>query len=151
MKFRAFDLMNKKMIPHEKLFAMDCSNEYPFLALLKGYCETYMEPLKVEVMTSVGVFDDDQNEIYKDDIVFCNNEDGFCLYIVEFGEYEKMPEAVFNAYYLKPLKQFDFSYEVEHWNENDVPALDIIENYNPNQKNFLVIGNKHENPELLKV
>lgn len=145
IKFRALEKASNYMF---KILSIDFDKE-----TVKVYKPTYHNELNlkdVELMQFTGTFDDDGTEIYKGDIVFCDNEDGFCLFLVKFGENEKLPETVFASFYLNPIKQFNFSYEADNWNENDVSAIDIIEKYNPEQKNFVIIGNIYENPELLE-
>ncbi len=104
----------------------------------------------IELMQFTGGYDDNKAEIYIGDIIFSENEDGFCIFLAEYGEYEKMPETIFGAYYLKPLKHFDFLYEKEEWSENDKTTTEFVNKYNPDHKSFVIIGNKYENPELLE-
>lgn len=60
IKFRAWDKKNKKMISHEKLFSIDCSNEFPFLPLPKNM---YSENLDVEIMQYTGMHDSWQSKL----------------------------------------------------------------------------------------
>ena len=60
-EFRAWDKLNKKMISHNELFRVDCSNEYPFLALLKNF---YQEDLDVIVMQYTGLKDSKRTDEY---------------------------------------------------------------------------------------
>ena len=135
MRFRGFDLGNKKMISHEKLFGMDCSNEYPFLALLGGYCETYMEPLKVDIMQYTDIDDINNTEIYSGDIVkfHCN--------FLDEEEIEIVGEVIFKR----------GSFRIEYYTENSQGIL-LKLGWSINDGNITwieVIGNIYENPELL--
>jgi hypothetical protein len=54
VKFRAWDKKRKEMISHDRLFRLDCSNEFPFLPLLKNW---YDHDLDVEIMQFTGLRD----------------------------------------------------------------------------------------------
>lgn len=74
MKFRAWDKKKKVMVPHEKLFRLDCSNEYPFLALLKNMYSDAIVPFDVEIMRYAGRKDRNGKDICEDDIVLITGE-----------------------------------------------------------------------------
>ena len=146
IKFRAWYKEEKKMLPVQNL---DFLCEY---ANVREPHNLYLWDFKdIELMQFTGGYDDNKAEIYIGDIIFSENEDGFCIFLAEYGEYEKMPETIFEAYYLKPLKHFDFLYEKEEWSGNDKTTTEFVNKYNPDHKSFVIIGNKYENPELLEV
>ena len=109
----------------------------------------YYKNEEIKLMQFTSTFDDDGTGIYEGDIIFSENEDGFCLFLVKFGENEKLPETVFTSFYLKHLKCFEFLYEEEASSENDETTTEFVNKYNPDHKSFVIIGNKYENPELL--
>ena len=148
IKFRAWSRGRKEI---KKVLSINFTGKYYVVDRAEKIDLWYYENEEIKLMQFTGTYDDDGTEIYEGDIIFSENEDGFCLFLVKFGENEKLPETVFASFYLKPIKQFEFSYEADSWNENDVSAIDIIEKYNPEQKDFFIIGNKFQNPELLEV
>ena len=121
VKFRAWDKLNEKMISHNELFKLDCSNEYPFLALLKNY---YQEDLDVKIMQYTGFNDMGGKEIYEGDII--KGLGGF--YIVRFGIDPNIGNVCF---YLENMQKDNFTY-----NLTSRPGVKVI-------------GNVHENPEQL--
>ena len=121
-EFRAWDKLNKKMISHNELFRVDCSNEYPFLALLKNF---YQEDLDVEIMQYTGLKDIDGKEIYEGDIVKCRT------YIALMGCLGNLGVEIIK--FDEELLRFG-----THFN-----ALSEL-------KEIEVVGNIYENPELLK-
>ena len=138
MKFRAFDLDKKRMINHEELFGIDCSNEYPFLALLMGYCDTYMEPLRVDIMIYTGIQDKNEVAIYKKDIVkiLINNVK---------GRSERIGEIIYE----------DGSFKILCPIKNVFQGITFYSPYSffissNSIESIEVIGNVHENPELLE-
>lgn len=68
-KFRAWDKKKKVMVPHEKLFRLDCSNEYPFLALLRNMYSDAIVPFDVEIMQYTGLKDRNNRNVYEGDFV----------------------------------------------------------------------------------
>jgi len=124
IKFRAWDKNRKKMWSHSDLYKMDCSNEYPFLALIRGFYATNMFPgeeMDVIPMQFTGLYDKNGKEIYEGDIVSY-----FGLkYEVLFknGAFGWMEDGAFYSF-----------------NEMDRSEVNKFE----------IIGNIYENPELLE-
>lgn len=133
IKFRAWDKKNKKMISHEKLFSIDCSNEFPFLPLLKNM---YSENLDVEIMQYTGMNDSTGKEIYEGDIVKTNYDD---VGVVAMGEHNGVngSEAFNIGFYII----WD-SFDDRSWMRNEL--LYFIKKIG-----VTVIGNRWDNPELL--
>ena len=146
IKFRAWSSGRKEMAEVESIHFKGNA-----VYLISKYLRLVANLDETELMQFTGGYDDNKAEIYIGDIIFSENEDGFCIFLAEYGEYEKMPETIFRAYYLKPLKRFDFLYEKEEWSENDKTTTEFVNKYNPDHKSFVIIGNKYENPELLEV
>ena len=133
IKFRAWDKENKKMISHNQLFAIDCSNEYPFLALIAGHYENALSPLSVELMQFTGVKDKNSKDIYEGDILEVNHHwddyDG-CS-----GTEKFLGVAIFKegAFQVSRFEKMEFY----------LASSIIISNE--------IKGNIYENPELLEV
>lgn len=134
IKFRAWDKNRKKMWSHSDLYKMDCSNEYPFLALIRGFYATNMFPgeeMDVIPMQFTGLEDYAGDDIYEGDIVevvISNKPKRFEVFWDECG-------AMFlfaPLFKTEPMGAIDF-YELE-------------DEYGK----VIVIGNKFENPELLE-
>ena len=124
IKFRAWDVANKKMISHEKLFSLDCSNEFPFLPLLKNM---YSENLDVEIMQYTGMKDCNGTEIYEGDIVVVGYDTGkkYDRYVMTFNDDS-------HAYLAKQQGTLGSYIGPGYWNDK-----------------LMVIGNCWDNPELL--
>ena len=124
IKFRAWDVANKKMISHEKLFSLDCSNEFPFLPLLKNM---YSENLDVEIMQYTGMKDCKGTEIYEGDIVVVGQDTGNKCdrYIMTFNDDS-------HSYLAKQQGTLGSYIGPGYWG-----------------KMLKVIGNIYDNPEML--
>ena len=128
-KFRAWHKEKKKMLSYGELFNIDCSGEYPFLALAAGHYEDCIEPLKVELMQFTGLQDKNGVDIYEGDIL---------IYQHMFVDKKSVSEVIWNE------KYSGFASYVE-----DDERRYILEKELKNQ--FEIIGNIYENPELLEV
>ena len=134
IKFRAWHKEKKKMLSYGELFNIDCSGEYPFLALAAGHYEDCIEPLKVELMQYTGLQDTNGVDIYEGDIINLSYEyfDG------HFRDNEIVGKVYFeDSSFRMSYKKYD---EIREW-RIDEPEILSIE----------VIGNIYENPELLEV
>ena len=133
IKFRAWHKEKKKMLSYGELFNIDCSGEYPFLALAAGHYEDCIEPLKVELMQYTGLQDKNGVDIYEGDIIKADyNFEGYpyniCGFIVFFnGSFcAKTQEETFVIF------------------NNNRPLMDLV------RDSIEIIGNIYENPELLE-
>ena len=89
----------------------------------------------------IGISDDNKQEIYKNDIILLDSDDGFYLCQVVFGEIEDW----LTGFYLKKLKELEINLYPDYGKD-----LEFFKTYNPEKKSFIVIGNIHENSELLE-
>ena len=127
IKFRAWDKKEKEMISHNRLFRLDTSNELPFLPLLEKFKDEY------EVMEHTGLTDKNGKEIYEGDICFIQ------IY-GNFGE---------------PSDKESFNVQVK-WEGNAFHLVDADGDTWTEWATYYkgedveIIGNIHENPELLE-
>ena len=126
IKFRAWHKEKKKILSYGELFAIDCSGEYPFLALAAGHYEDCIDPLKVEIMEFTGLQDCNGVDIYEGDIV---------NYQYIFEDKESTFKIVWNV-------------DRNGFYAEDDESMWCLEKELKN--NFEVIGNIYENPELLE-
>ena len=129
IKFRAWHKEKKKILSYGELFAIDCSGEYPFLALAAGHYEDCIDPLKVEIMEFTGLQDCNGVDIYEGDIV---------TYQYMFQDRKDTTEIIYD----EKTNSFCAYYQ-------DEEIKYTLEKELKNQ--FEVIGNIYENPELLEV
>lgn len=174
IKFRAWDKKKKKIVSHDRLFRLDCSNEYPFLPLLLNWYSDSIKPFDVVIMQYTGLKDKNGKEIYEGDILKTTERQFKSEWPAYDAELEKETEILFVAEFIEGGYGFKNHFNKEnlegyarhttiygnqyrwyfsdgktrafaHFNHHDFARRDFVE-YN----NFEVIGNIYENPELLK-
>ena len=139
VKFRVWDKKEKVMISHSELFDIDCNNDYPFLALIKGYYAEsgakLLPGIDPNTMQCTGLKDKNGTEIYEGDITtneLCKSEG---LAFVVFYDSEK---AMFKQ------RPFMYKYNGRKLGSTGLTLqMDSVENKE-------VIGNIYENSELLQ-
>lgn len=139
IKFRAWDKKNNEMLSHNTLFNLDCSNEYPFLGLLDGHYNHFLDKYHVEITQYTGLKDKGGKEIYEDDIVKVND---FMEHIgiIKFGKHKSNDMS--NSYECGNL-----GFYIEFNDEYHLLRQDI---YFWSGLGIEVMGNIYENLELLK-
>ena len=135
IKFRAWDKNKNKMLSHYDLYAMDCSTEYPFLALIKGYY-AHSDGIDPVIMQYTGLKDKNGKEIYEGDIV--RTADGSVVATIKIGEC--CPEPVKKFCEFRGIK----SHKVYCLHAYDKNGEYLIED----NKSLEIIGNIYENPDL---
>ena len=133
IKFRAWNKEKKKMLSYGELFNIDCSGEYPFLALVAGHYENALNPLSVKIMQFIGLQDKNSVDIYEGDILEVHHHwddyDG-CS-----GTEKFLGVAIFKegAFQVSRFEKMEFY----------LASSIIISNE--------IKGNVYENPELMEV
>lgn len=126
IKFRAWNKEKKKMLSYGELFNIDCSGEYPFLALVAGHYENALNPLSVKIMQFTGLQDKNSVDIYEGDII---------TYDYMFQEKKEVCEVKWN---IDKNGFFAENEESQWWIEREL------------KNQFEVIGNIYENSELME-
>ena len=126
IKFRAWNKKKKKMLSYGELFNIDCSGEYPFLALVAGHYENALNPLSVKIMQFIGLQDKNSVDIYEGDII---------IYDYMFQEKKEVCEVKWN---IDKNGFFAENEESQCWIEREL------------KNQFEVIGNIYENSELME-
>ena len=126
IKFRAWNKEKKKMLSYGELFNIDCSGEYPFLALVAGHYENALNPLSVKIMQFTGLQDKNSVDIYEGDII---------TYDYMFQEKKEVFEVKWN---IDKNGFFAENEESQWWIEREL------------KNQFEVIGNIYENSELME-
>ena len=129
IKFRAWHKEKKKMLSYGELFNIDCSGEYPFLALAAGHYEDCIEPLKVELMQYTGLQDKNGVDIYEGDIIDAEYRNEWSV------------EKIYGNVMFHNSGSFCVSVS-----KNDCIIFPLL-----CESTIEVIGNIYENPELLEV
>lgn len=138
IKFRAWDKKKKIMVSHDRLFRLDTSNEYPFLPLLKNMYSDSIHPFDVEVMQYIGTRDQNNQEIYEDDILKITYDTNYSEKPYYIGRVEYRCDQDYPAFDLNP------------WIDCEMNALAWLKSESdPSVICYEVIGNIHENPELI--
>ena len=139
IKFRAWHKILKRMIV---VLQIDFTLEIiVFFDNIKNDLG-YVKFKDIELMQFTNTYDDDKTEICEGDILFYDTDDGFRI-----GEI--FSDSVFRGFRLCPRISYEFSFEDDEYNDKSI--IEFVKKYNPEHKNFIIIGNKYENPELLEV
>ena len=153
IKFRAWHKEKKKMLSYGELFNIDCSGEYPFLALAAGHYEDCIEPLKVELMQYTGLQDTNGVDIYEGDIVKipCYMFSSKLAYYTNKEVY--FAYGMFGVYGNPNIKYYEGFRELFTTFKGDEQSYisNFGEVYNKRISLVEIIGNIYENPELLEV
>lgn len=140
LKFRAWDKINRmwlKSFNANLLNIGDLSN--------------------VEINQYTGQHDERDNEIFEDDFIIDVSEDGeYFLKLIGFGDDDREYSSILKGF--KIIKGIELDLYVEEGGFKGRHAY-LIEKYNIKMEDglyeywisFQVIGNKHENPELLEL
>ncbi len=136
LKFRAYIKHLEMMIPVDKI-----DFNLQELEFSEGFgCDPLEYSFKdIELMQFTGLKDKNGNEIYEGDILSYLDGDS------NRGKYKKLSGGNYIVYfetYKYRLKRLDDDRYVRNVN-----GIGVIEN---RQKEWLIIGNEYENPELLK-
>lgn len=149
IKFRAWNKQTERMEEVKQINFFD-------LEMLNGNLDWY-SLRHVELMQYTKLKDDKGKEIYEGDILLSSNENGTFLQLIGFGDSDREYDSMLKGFKIidgctlenddyrisecKPLTQ-------ELVKKYDIP---IIEKENIIMDGWWVIGNKWENPELMKL
>lgn len=142
----------------DNLTSIDICKKTITITSFYNYENVYrFEDEKVKLMQYTGLKDKNGKEIYEGDILLSSNENGTFLQLIGFGDSDREYDSILkgfkiiNGYTLenddyeiiecKPLTQ-------ELVKKYDIP---VIEKENIIMDGWWVIGNKWENPELMKL
>lgn len=123
-KFRAWDNWRKRMSVVDRIY-MDTKG----VRLYDDFGEYWRDFRDVELTQSTGLRDKNDKEIFEGDILACKTDDEVINLNVFWDEEHAL-----------------FMFESKKYNEQE-PLAELVEN---NTYPFEIIGNVHENPELLE-
>lgn len=159
IKFRLWStIYNKFIINNNENVDFVINTAGNLYSIEHSYCEKcILTQTCTEIMQYTGLKDDKGKEIYEGDILLSSNENGTFLQLIGFGDSDREYDSILkgfkiiNGYTLenddyeiiecKPLTQ-------ELVKKYDIP---VIEKENIIMDGWWVIGNKWENPELMKL
>ena len=139
IKYRAWNKHSKEMLEIIQINFRDNYLDYSDVNSENGTRRLLLK--EVELMQFTNTYDDDKTEICEGDILFYDTDDGFRIA-------EIFSDSVFSGFRLYPRISYEFSFEDDEYNNKD--TIEFVKKYNPEHKNFVIIGNKYENPELLE-
>ena len=134
IKFRVWDYKRKRMYLPVCVF-METPTNGGLWATVKGFDvieqkEIHLQSEKCNIMQFTGLIDRLEIEIYEGDIVYCRDEHGYVVGRNDVVEYNSLTGCFWLRYRDIPLYKWAMFY-------NDNGTIDVI-------------GNIHENQELLK-
>ena len=158
IKFRAWLKEEKKMVNIETIDFTDKSMQYlEKNEIIDAYLLRRMIFEDIELMQYTGQHDERDNEVFEDDFIIEMSEDGeYFLNLIGFGYDDREYSSILKGF--KIVKGIKLDLYVEEGSFKGRHAY-LIEKYNIKMKDglyeywisFQVIGNKHENPELLEL
>lgn len=153
-KFRAWLKEEKKMVNVETIDFTDKSMQYlEKNEIIDAYLLRRMIFEDVELMQYTGQKDEYKKEIYEGDVIIDCSEDGdYYLKLIGFGYDEKEYSSIIKGFKVVKGIQLDLYFEE---NKFQGKHAYLLEKYKIKIDNkcihFQVIGNKHENVELLEL
>ena len=158
IKYRAWLKEEEKMVNVETMDFTDKSMQYlEKNEIIDAYLLRRMIFEDVELMQFTGQKDDYGNEIFEGDILLSSNENGTFLQLIGFGDSERDYDCMLKGFKIidgYTLENDDYeiseckSLTQELIKKNNIP---IVERVNIIMDGQWVIGNKHQNPELMEL
>ena len=158
IKFRAWLKEEKKMVNVETIDFTDKSMQHlEKNEIIDAYLLRRVVFEDVELMQYTGDKDVYGNEIYEDDFIIDVSEDGdYFLKLIGFGNDEKEYSSILNGFKIIRGIELDLYFDDKegifkgsHSYLLEKYKIKIEKGSNEKWIHFQVIGNKHENPELL--
>ena len=160
IKYRAWLKEEKKILNVETIDFSEKSIQYlEKNEIIDAYLlrTTFLED--VELMQYTGQKDEHGNEIFEDDFIIDVSEDGdYFLKLIGFGYDEKEYSSILNGFKIIRGIELDLYFDDKegifkgsHSYLLEKYKIKIEKGSNEKWIHFQVIGNKHENPELLEL
>lgn len=160
IKFRAWIKEEKKMVNVETIDFSEKSIQYlEKNEIIDAYLlrTTFLED--IELMQCTGQKDDYGNEIFEDDFIIDVSEDGeYFLKLIRFGYDDREYSSILKGFKIVKGIQLDLYFDNKesifkgsHSYLLEKYKIKIEKCINEKCIYFQVIGNKHENPELLNL
>lgn len=136
IKFRAWDIVRKEYCDFDLINFKTSEIKY---TRWPNYEAIYSRPLNDFILEQyTGLHDDNGKEIYEGDILELTEigDDDSWRAVVEFGN----PNCIYSwGFQLRPITKCEYDTDILLWVETEEKILSCI-----------IIGNAHENPELLE-